>query len=109
MHRDVAMMMHTHMLNPVAFQKDISSSIRYKDLAGIIDFPLTKLDYMIRYIKEPGQDSGDVSIWYEKDPKHPYVMMEIIGPDTFPPHMENFHALPSRRLQDDSKTATIQL
>ncbi|PMD30293.1 hypothetical protein L207DRAFT_641851 [Hyaloscypha variabilis F] len=93
---DVAMMMHTHMLNPAAFQKDISSSIRYKDLAGIIDFPLTKLDYMIRHIKEPGQDSGDVSIWYEKDRKHPYVMMEIIGPDTFPPQMKiSMHYLPA--------------
>ncbi|KAE9375116.1 hypothetical protein N431DRAFT_463222 [Stipitochalara longipes BDJ] len=92
---DVAMMMHTHMLNPVAYQQDISSSIRYKDLAGIIDFPLAKLDYMIRHIKEPGQ-SGDVSIWYEKDPKHPYVMMDITNRETFPPQMKiSMHYLPT--------------
>ena len=81
------MMMHTHMLNPVAFQKDIASSIRYKELAGMIDFPLIKLDYMMRHIKEPDQ-SGDVSIWYEKDPKHSYVMMEITNRATFPPQMK---------------------
>jgi Glycine-rich domain-containing protein-like len=84
--RDVAMMMHTHMLHPVIFQADISSSIRYKDLTGLIDFPLAKLDYMIRHMKEP-VPSGDVLFWHEKDPKHPYTMMEMTYPATFPPQM----------------------
>ena len=81
------MVMHTHMLHPVNFQQDISSSVRYKDLAGLIDFPLAKLDYMIRHIKEP-PPRGDIVFWAERDQKHPYTMMDITYPvTTFPPKM----------------------
>jgi hypothetical protein len=85
--RDVAMMMHTHMLHPVNFQQDISSSIRYKDLAGLLDFPLAKLDYILRHINLP-PPRGEVAFWAEKDEKHPYTMMEISYPATFPPKMQ---------------------
>ena len=47
------MMMHTHILHRVIFQNDIASSVRYKDLAGLTDFPLAELYYTMRHIKKP--------------------------------------------------------
>lgn len=41
--RDVALMMHTHLLSPVKFANDIAQSQRYGKLAGINDFPLSHL------------------------------------------------------------------
>jgi hypothetical protein len=69
--RDVALMMHTHMLHPVHFQQDLAVSMRYNTLAGLVDFPLIMLDYKSRH---PSQQGGN-------------VVMELLSPTTFPPKM----------------------
>lgn len=94
--RDVAMMMHTHMLNPVAFQQDIFSSIRYNTLAGLIDFPLIKLNYNFRHLNQPDQP-GDAALWVTKNTaSHVYKMIESFpGIHTFPCKMYiSMHYLP---------------
>jgi hypothetical protein len=74
--RDVALMMHTHLLHPVAFARDISSSIRYNTLAGLVDFPLMKLDHKLRH--KNYSEGADAALWHRKNaPSRPYKMMDV--------------------------------
>jgi hypothetical protein len=89
--RDVALMMHTHLLSPIKFANDISSSPRYNTLAGVLDFPLMKLQHRLRYIHQPEHMAMKQHVameqWYAKFPARLYNLVDIWGGTSFPPMM----------------------
>jgi hypothetical protein len=91
-YRDVALMMHTHMLSPVKFANDIASNPRYSSLAGIIDLPLMRLYDKLQNIDNP-DFKADRDLWFAKYPNKPernYELLQILatrGQKTIPPNM----------------------
>jgi hypothetical protein len=88
--RDVALMMHTHMLSPVKFQQDISGNPRYSKLAGEIEFPLLRLLTKIQHIDRDDVEHFGEKRWAERYPQAGYHLVKPLnklGDKTFPPKM----------------------
>ena len=84
-------MMHTHLLSPIKFSRDMKSSPRYSALAGAVEFPLLALLEKMRNIDRaaPELDKSKEK-WNEKFRNIPYdlVLGYIpLGDKTFPPNM----------------------
>jgi hypothetical protein len=88
--RDVALMMHTHLLSPVKFAHDIAQSPRYDKLARSIDFPLLQMLAKIQNNNHNPDKSLSTSLWGRKFPNFPYDLL-VKAPGSpyksFPPPM----------------------
>lgn len=69
--RDVALMIHTHLLSPVKSANHIGQSQRYGRLAGIIDFPLLQMMAKIQNNNHNPVKSLSTSLWGRKFPNFP--------------------------------------
>jgi hypothetical protein len=68
--RDVALMLHAHLLSPFHFAEDMSRP-PYHTLAGVLDLSLFRLQDKLRHINERGQDA-DALEWNAKYPGTPH-------------------------------------
>jgi hypothetical protein len=84
--RDVALMMHTHLLSPIKYANDISKNPRFDKLAGKIDFPLLKL--LARIEKKNPDDGLSDRLWRGKF-NSPYDLLRVVygSEKSFPPKM----------------------
>jgi hypothetical protein len=68
--------MHTHILSPIKFSRDMKSSPRYNALAGVVDFPLLALLEKMRNIDRaaPELDKSKIK-WNDKFRNIPYDLV----------------------------------
>jgi hypothetical protein len=86
--RDVALMMHAHLLSPFHVANDFSKP-PYNSLAGVLDLPLLQLQHQLRHINTPGS-MYEGQEWKAKYPGRPYSLFMNLSPrgDTsWPPKM----------------------
>lgn len=89
-HRDVALMLHTHLLTPVKFANNISRNPRYNTLAGDLDFPLSRLLNKLQNIDRDDVELASERQWQGMFPSLPYNLLQTengLGDKTFPPRM----------------------
>ena len=75
--RDVALMLHAHLLSPFHFSNDMSKP-PYSALAGVLDLPLGQLQFQLRalHLRSPLMgNQADKDRWQAKFPGRPYELI----------------------------------
>jgi hypothetical protein len=67
-------MLHTHLLSPFHFAQDMSKP-PYNTLAGVLDFPLLRLQDKLRH-NPTSSETVDDSEWNRRYPGRPYNLIE---------------------------------
>jgi hypothetical protein len=78
-------MLHTHLLSPFHFAQDMSKP-PYNTLAGVLDFPLLKLQDKLRH-NPTSSETVDDNEWNRRYPGRPYNLIEgfaIGGENSYP-------------------------
>jgi hypothetical protein len=98
--------MHTHLLAPKKFSDDIKSNPRYSALAGLVDFPLTRLLDKIRRLDHDNQVSVNVGQWHRKFRQLPYDLITVnnSGP-IFPPSLSLSRIIINAPIQPQSSAS----